>query len=58
MKKKLSEKQLDENRTKKLRNFQKNNIENKRCFDCKERGPQYICLDFNTFICTLCSGIQ
>lgn len=20
--------------------------------------PQYVCLDFNTFVCTSCSGIQ
>lgn len=23
-----------------------------------EQMPQYVCLDFNTFVCTSCSGIQ
>eukprot|EP00013_Stygamoeba_regulata_P026210 CAMPEP_0177657998 /NCGR_PEP_ID=MMETSP0447-20121125/16551_1 /TAXON_ID=0 /ORGANISM="Stygamoeba regulata, Strain BSH-02190019" /LENGTH=301 /DNA_ID=CAMNT_0019162525 /DNA_START=76 /DNA_END=978 /DNA_ORIENTATION=+ len=32
--------------------------ENKRCFDCGEPGPFYVCLDFGTFICTQCSGLH
>ncbi|CAM9592848.1 unnamed protein product [Hapterophycus canaliculatus] len=31
---------------------------NKRCADCTERLPQYIISDFNTFVCTACSGIH
>ena len=40
-----------------LREFQKE-PDNKRCADCKERGPQYLCLNFNTFVCTTCSGVH
>jgi len=29
--------------------------ENKKCFDCGEKGT--ICIDFGTFICSSCSGI-
>jgi hypothetical protein len=32
--------------------------ENKRCADCTERLPQYVNLDFSTFVCTACSGIH
>jgi Arf-GAP domain and FG repeats-containing protein 1 len=31
---------------------------NKRCCDCLERLPNYVCTDFNTFVCTACSGIH
>ena len=31
--------------------------ENKRCFDCGEKGTNYVCTDFGTFICSRCSGI-
>ncbi|CAM9834549.1 unnamed protein product, partial [Ectocarpus sp. 6 AP-2014] len=31
---------------------------NKRCADCTERLPQWIISDFNTFVCTACSGIH
>lgn len=41
-----------------LRVFQKSNQWNKRCADCLEIGPNYICTDFGTFICTSCSGIH
>ncbi|KOO32979.1 arf gtpase activating protein [Chrysochromulina tobinii] len=32
--------------------------ENKSCFDCMGRGNQYVVLNFNTFVCTACSGIH
>ena len=32
--------------------------ENKGCFDCVSRGNQYVVLNFNTFVCTTCSGIH
>ena len=35
----------------------KKNEENKKCFDCGEKGTTYVCLDFGTFICSRCSGI-
>mmetsp|Transcript_28449 Transcript_28449/g.69352 ORF Transcript_28449/g.69352 Transcript_28449/m.69352 type:complete len:500 (+) Transcript_28449:187-1686(+) len=31
---------------------------NKQCFDCTEKGPTYVCTNFNTFICTTCAGIH
>ncbi|CAK4656853.1 hypothetical protein LEN26_000146 [Aphanomyces euteiches] len=54
----MDPKKLDEKRIKEIREFQKSSSSNRRCFDCNEMGPQYICLDFNTFICTSCSGIH
>jgi len=30
---------------------------NKHCFVCHERGPQYVDVEHNVFVCTLCSGI-
>ena len=26
--------------------------ENKKCFDCGEKGTTYVCIDFGTFICS------
>eukprot|EP01084_Bolivina_argentea_P054975 100810_1 len=40
-----------------LRNLQRR-PENKHCCDCTERLPQYVNLEFNTFVCTSCSGIH
>ncbi|KAH7285959.1 hypothetical protein KP509_33G052700 [Ceratopteris richardii] len=31
---------------------------NRRCINCNSLGPQYVCLTFSTFVCTLCSGIH
>eukprot|EP00249_Psilotum_nudum_P020576 c27765_g1_i2 orf=138-2021(+) len=31
---------------------------NRRCINCNSMGPQYICLNFWTFVCTTCSGIH
>lgn len=42
----------------KLRAFQKSNQWNKRCADCTEIGPTYVCMDFGTFVCTMCSGLH
>ncbi|KAF0719910.1 Aste57867_707 [Aphanomyces stellatus] len=54
----MDQKKVDEKHIKEIREFQKSSTANRRCFDCNEMGPQYICLDFNTFICTACSGIH
>ncbi|ETW02012.1 hypothetical protein H310_06530 [Aphanomyces invadans] len=54
----VDQKKVDEKHIKAIREFQKGSSANRRCFDCNEMGPQYICLDFNTFICTMCSGIH
>lgn len=32
--------------------------DNRRCINCKSLGPQYVCTNFWTFICTTCSGIH
>ncbi|CAM8970921.1 unnamed protein product [Rhodiola kirilowii] len=31
---------------------------NRRCINCDALGPQYVCTNFWTFICTTCSGIH
>ncbi|XP_078176865.1 uncharacterized protein LOC144571455 isoform X1 [Carex rostrata] len=31
---------------------------NKRCINCNNLGPQYVCTNFWTFICTNCSGVH
>lgn len=31
---------------------------NRRCINCNSLGPQYVCLNFWTFVCTQCSGIH
>ncbi|GER26273.1 Arf-GAP domain and FG repeats-containing protein [Striga asiatica] len=32
--------------------------ENRRCINCDSLGPQYVCTNFSTFVCTNCSGIH
>ncbi|GKV00786.1 hypothetical protein SLEP1_g13415 [Rubroshorea leprosula] len=32
--------------------------ENRRCINCASLGPQYVCTNFRTFVCTTCSGIH
>ncbi|PRQ45804.1 putative Arf GTPase activating protein [Rosa chinensis] len=31
---------------------------NRRCINCNHLGPQYVCINFWTFVCTTCSGIH
>ncbi|XP_058078745.1 probable ADP-ribosylation factor GTPase-activating protein AGD14 isoform X2 [Magnolia sinica] len=31
---------------------------NRRCINCNSLGPQYVCTNFWTFVCTICSGIH
>ncbi|WJZ94630.1 hypothetical protein VitviT2T_013470 [Vitis vinifera] len=31
---------------------------NRRCINCNGLGPQYVCTNFWTFVCTTCSGIH
>ncbi|XP_077211757.1 uncharacterized protein LOC143846998 isoform X2 [Tasmannia lanceolata] len=31
---------------------------NRRCINCNSLGPQYVCTNFWTFVCTACSGIH
>ena len=49
--------QLEEKYQKILKECQKR-PENRGCSDCTGRGNQYVVLDFNTFVCTTCSGIH
>ncbi|XP_059638094.1 probable ADP-ribosylation factor GTPase-activating protein AGD14 isoform X2 [Cornus florida] len=32
--------------------------DNRRCINCNSLGPQYVCTNFWTFVCTNCSGIH
>ncbi|KAK1550582.1 hypothetical protein Q3G72_021514 [Acer saccharum] len=32
--------------------------DNRRCMNCNSMGPQYVCTNFWTFVCTTCSGIH
>ncbi|XP_028079044.1 probable ADP-ribosylation factor GTPase-activating protein AGD14 isoform X1 [Camellia sinensis] len=32
--------------------------ENRRCINCNNLGPQYVCTTFWTFVCTSCSGVH
>ncbi|KMS96554.1 hypothetical protein BVRB_8g201970 [Beta vulgaris subsp. vulgaris] len=31
---------------------------NRRCINCNSMGPQYVCTNFWTFVCMICSGIH
>ena len=31
---------------------------NRSCFDCGEKGVNYVVLDFGIFVCNTCSGIH
>ena len=35
----------------------KQNDENKKCFECGEKGTSYVCTNFGTFICSRCAGV-
>eukprot|EP00929_Paragymnodinium_shiwhaense_P010079 TRINITY_DN114568_c0_g1_i1.p1 TRINITY_DN114568_c0_g1~~TRINITY_DN114568_c0_g1_i1.p1 ORF type:complete len:720 (-),score=133.37 TRINITY_DN114568_c0_g1_i1:191-2350(-) len=41
-----------------LRAIQRGTPANKKCANCRDPGPTYICLDFLTFVCQTCSGIH
>lgn len=41
-----------------IRTLQRSNQDSRRCADCIERGPTYVCLDFQTFVCQTCSGLH
>ncbi|GKV06561.1 hypothetical protein SLEP1_g18437 [Rubroshorea leprosula] len=32
--------------------------DNRKCINCNSMGPQYVCTNFWTFVCTTCSGIH
>lgn len=31
---------------------------NRKCINCSTLGPQYVCTNFSTFVCTTCAGIH
>ena len=31
--------------------------ENKKCFECQQRGPTYVDMTVGSFVCTKCSGM-
>ena len=35
----------------------KNIEENKKCFECEEKGTTYVCTNFGTFVCSRCAGL-
>jgi len=40
-----------------IREIQSQNPENKKCFDCDQRGPTYVNMTIGSFVCTKCSGM-
>ncbi|XP_062082727.1 probable ADP-ribosylation factor GTPase-activating protein AGD14 isoform X2 [Humulus lupulus] len=32
--------------------------QNRKCINCNNLGPQYVCTTFSTFVCTNCSGVH
>lgn len=40
-----------------IREIQSQNSENKKCFDCDQRGPTYVNMTIGSFVCTKCSGM-
>merc|ERR1719401_3378793 len=48
----------DKGLVERIRVVQRSGPVNKKCADCTERGPTYICLDFHTLVCQTCSGIH
>eukprot|EP00931_Biecheleriopsis_adriatica_P100876 TRINITY_DN76118_c0_g1_i1.p1 TRINITY_DN76118_c0_g1~~TRINITY_DN76118_c0_g1_i1.p1 ORF type:complete len:565 (+),score=153.31 TRINITY_DN76118_c0_g1_i1:65-1759(+) len=47
-----------ESTTDRLRAIQRSNPANRKCADCSEKGPTYVCLDFQIFVCVGCSGLH
>jgi len=40
-----------------IREIQSSMPENKKCFDCEQRGPTYVNITVGSFVCTKCSGM-
>jgi len=40
-----------------IREFQTAIPENKKCFECDQRGPTYVDMTIGSFVCTKCSGM-
>ncbi|WOL18691.1 hypothetical protein Cni_G27488 [Canna indica] len=53
----MSSKRLEEKNEKIIRGLMKL-PPNRKCINCNSMGPQYVCTNFWTFVCTACSGIH
>ncbi|KAL3532426.1 hypothetical protein ACH5RR_005947 [Cinchona calisaya] len=53
----MASRKEDEKNEKIIRNLLKL-PDNRRCINCNSMGPQYVCTNFWTFVCTNCSGIH
>ena len=40
-----------------IREYQASIAENKKCFECEQRGPTYVNMTIGSFVCTKCSGM-
>ena len=40
-----------------IRDIQASCLENKKCFECQQRGPTYVDMTIGSFVCTKCSGM-
>lgn len=47
----------DERNQKVVRNLLKHR-DNGHCINCDNSGPRFVCMDFATFVCIICSGIH
>ncbi|XP_019229889.1 PREDICTED: probable ADP-ribosylation factor GTPase-activating protein AGD14 isoform X2 [Nicotiana attenuata] len=53
----MANRKEDEKNERTIRNLLKL-PDNRRCMNCNSLGPQYVCTNFWTFVCTTCSGIH
>ncbi|CAI9100293.1 OLC1v1037258C1 [Oldenlandia corymbosa var. corymbosa] len=53
----MASRKEDEKNERTIRNLLKL-PDNRRCINCNSLGPQYVCTNFWTFVCTNCSGIH
>ncbi|KAF3635496.1 putative protein VERNALIZATION INSENSITIVE 3-like [Capsicum annuum] len=53
----MANRREDERNERTIRNLLKL-PDNRRCINCNSLGPQYVCTNFWTFVCTTCSGLH
>lgn len=53
----MANRREDEKNERTIRNLLKL-PDNRRCINCNSLGPQYVCTNFWTFVCTTCSGLH
>jgi len=54
----MTNKVNDTNLVERIRSIQKSEKANRKCANCCESGPVYICVDYQTFVCIECSGLH